>query len=315
MKKILILLLLGTALAHSAYAGFSIGMTGAVIKRAKKLDDKIRVKSAETVEIMEIVECGSAPDQATCQSTGGIWVLVPGSSTFGTSDFHIMKYEAKNVGGVATSQADLTPWVNISLTDAITACSALGSGYHLLTIAETQTINRNIEAQTANWADSITGSLVSAGGGLKRGNVGVTDSSGYDGANPEFGTGRNLKAKHVLSNGGEIWDWSGNVFEWINGVGAGGTLGTPGGVTFDTGGPYAWDNAALNEERPILGPSNSNWNETYGVGSYLDGRSTGASRRGGYYGAGGGEAAGVFAFCATNGLNDAISAGGFRCAK
>ncbi|MEK7721808.1 MAG: hypothetical protein AAB359_05410, partial [Elusimicrobiota bacterium] len=110
-------------------------------------------------------------------TAGGEWLFVPGNSSIGTNDFYVMKYEAKNVGGVATSQAAVTPWVSITQTDSITQCAALGSGYHLLTIAETQTINRNIEAQTANWANGTIGSLVSAGGGLKRGNAGITDSA------------------------------------------------------------------------------------------------------------------------------------------
>ncbi|MEK7721003.1 MAG: hypothetical protein AAB359_01285, partial [Elusimicrobiota bacterium] len=105
-------------------------------------------------------------------TAGGEWLFVPGNSSLGTNDFYVMKYEAKNVGGVATSQAAVTPWVSINQTDSITQCAALGSGYHLLTIAEAQTINRNIEAQTANWANGTIGSLVSAGGGLKRGNAG-----------------------------------------------------------------------------------------------------------------------------------------------
>src|SRR5680860_1634600 len=60
----------------------------------------------------------------TGSSTGSAcptgFIPVPGSGTYGTNDFCVMKYEAKNVGGVATSQAALTPWVNISQTAAIT---------------------------------------------------------------------------------------------------------------------------------------------------------------------------------------------------
>ena len=55
------------------------------------------------------------------------FIVVPGSSTYGTEDFAVAKYEMKNVGGVATSQAADTPWVSISQTDSITECSALGS--------------------------------------------------------------------------------------------------------------------------------------------------------------------------------------------
>jgi hypothetical protein len=235
-----------------------------------------------------------------------------------------MKYEAKNVGGVATSQADGTPWVDISQTNAIAACSAIGYGYHLLTIPEAQTINRNIEAQTANWADGIIGSLVSADGGLKRGNVGGTNNASYAGGAAEYGArsaDANAKAKLVLSNGGEIWDWSGNVFEWIYGAGADGTLGAPGGVTFDiASGWYEWNSTSpdLSQERAIIGPSNSSWTSAYGVGKYFVEAPTGrAVLRGGDWGAveGDSTAAGVFAFIAYYPPSNSYVSVGFRCGR
>ena len=259
----------------------------------------------------------SAASDTTHPGAGGEWVFVPGNSSFGTSDFYVMKYEAKDVGGVATSQANITPWVNITQTAAIAACSALGSGSHLLTIPETQTINRNIEAQTANWANWTIGSLVSAGGGLKRGNVGITDSASYIGATPEFGTSRDVKTKLVFSSGGEIWDWSGNVWEWIYGAGADGTQGTPSGVTFDTGGYYEWNSTAspdLSQERPVLGPLNNSWTGAYGVGRYIGGVTTNAVCRGGSWYAGD-SANGVFAFNASRAPSVVDNSIGFRCSR
>ncbi|HAH31546.1 MAG TPA: hypothetical protein DCL44_04450 [Elusimicrobia bacterium] len=230
-----------------------------------------------------------------------------------------MKYEAKNVGGMATSQAAVTPWVYIDQTAAVAACSALGSGYHLLTIPEAQTINRDIEAQAVNWADGTIGSLVSGGGGLKRGNVGIGDSASYSiGAAADYGVApsadRILKAKLVLSNGGELWDWSGNVWEWIYGAGASGTLGTPGGVTFDVTTWYEWNSAAspdLSQERPVLGPSNSGWTGSYGVGSYWGGATNKAVVRGGNWTHG--ALAGVFALYSNSNMSDSTVDFGFRC--
>ena len=46
-----------------------------------------------------------------------------------------------------------------------------------------------------------------------RGNVGNTDSVGYDGTDPEYGTSRNAKAKLALSTGSSLYDLSGNVWE------------------------------------------------------------------------------------------------------
>lgn len=299
MIRLFSILSLLMPLTHSAYAGLNIGMPGAIIKRVKKLDDKVNEQRQQNY----------LPPAAL-----GEWVLVPGSSTLGTSNFYVMKYEAKNVGGVPVSQADGAPWVSLRHSAAVTACAALGGGAHLITIAEAQTINRNIETQAANWANGVIGSLISSGGGLKRGNGGITDSTCYDGADPEYGEGRDTKAKLVLSNGSELWDWSGNVEEWLYSTGANGTLGVPSGVTFETSTSlYSWDNIALNEERPIIGPSNGGWGEIYGTGRYYGGVSTNVVFRGGEYL--NGNFSGVFAFQATHTTSFSDPVVGFRCAK
>ena len=62
----------------------------------------------------------------TCPSE---FVLVPANADLGVNEFCIMKYEAKNVGGVATSQAANQPWATISAQAAKDACQALGANY------------------------------------------------------------------------------------------------------------------------------------------------------------------------------------------
>lgn len=293
MKRILMILPLCLIMTHTAYAGFSVGMPGAVINRAKKLDDKVKAKKQ-----------------------GETWVLVPGNLSFGTSDFYVMAYEAKNIGGVATSQADSPPWNFIDLPAAVAACAALGGGAHLITFAEAQTINRNIEAQPSNWADGVIGSSRSNGGGLKGGNGSGLDNAGYMSSKVEFDIDRDPRAKLTLSNGGIIWDWSGNVAEWIYGTGAGGTLGTPGGVTFDSVGTYSeWNSAGLGQERTIIGPSSSAWNASQGVGLYTSGATANPVNRGGSYS--GLFYAGVYSFNAgtSGGYTLSSSEIGFRCAR
>ncbi len=176
------------------------------------------------------------------------WVEVPANATYSTSNFLVMQYEAKydcngdddgdtaavcsapsDGGYLGVDYRDLSnfsadnvvstanggPLVHITQTQALTSCP---TGYHLITNDEWMTIARNVEAQTANWANGVIGSTVAAGGGLKRGNVGLLDSVGYDGTDPEYGTGRDEKAKLVLSNGNEVWDLSGNVWHWTAGT-------------------------------------------------------------------------------------------------
>lgn len=182
----------------------------------------------------------------TGSTTPAGYIPVPGSSTFTTNGddkaFLAMAYEAKydctadgDGDTAATCSApadsylgldyrDLTfdkekvvstangaPIVHITQTQAISACP---TGYHLISNTEWMTIARNAEAQASNWADGVVGSTVAAGGGMFRGNVGNLDSVGYNGADPEYGTGRDTKAKLTLSNGAEIWDMSGNVWDW-----------------------------------------------------------------------------------------------------
>ncbi|MCK5630733.1 MAG: SUMF1/EgtB/PvdO family nonheme iron enzyme, partial [Nanoarchaeota archaeon] len=253
------------------------------------------------------------------------WILVPGNAAFNTSDFCVMKYEAKNDGSNnPISQADSAPWVSITQTDAIAECASLGTGYNLMTNAEWMTIARNIEQQTANWADGVIGSTVASGGGLYRGNVGITDSASYDGLNPEYGTGRNSKAELALSNGATIWDLSGNVWEWTND-----TIACAGEECTIDEMPYGiipasgWiEFTAINTYGSLsydeIRPSNSNWNAGYGVGrlytdydaAYPSGNIH-AFRRGGdwHHGA----HVGVFTLFLYNAPSGSYTSVGFRC--
>ena len=255
------------------------------------------------------------------------WILVPGNAAYSTSDFCVMKYEAKNVGGVATSQADETPWASITQTDAITECASLGEGYHLITNAEWMTIARNIEQQTANWANGVIGSTVAAGGGLKRGNVGgTTDSVGYDGDNPEYGTGRNTTAKLVLSNEATIWDLSGNVWEWTDDtITCNNSECTTEEMPYGSTPASGWiEFTAINTYGLLsyddIRPSHSNWNANYGVGKLYTDNNT-ASLSGNIHaflrgGAWGNVAdAGVFVLALYSAPSYSSSSIGFRCVQ
>lgn len=249
------------------------------------------------------------------------YILVPGDATYGTSDFCVMQYEAKNVGGVATSQADVTPWASITQTSAETACT--NTGGHLITNNEWMTIARNVEQVASNWSGGSVGS-----GCLYRGNVGTDDACGYNGSDPEYGTGRNAKASLTLSNGLVIWDFAGNVWEWISSA-----------SNIECSGSYpcanmpsdstpasewlAW-NAITNYgafgSNTYLGPSNTAWTSSYGTGSLYSyqalpygGGTVHALLRGGYWAYG--SNAGVFAGLLRYGPAGASVSVGFRCVR
>lgn len=119
------------------------------------------------------------------------WVAVPGDSTYSTTEFLAMKYEAKcaatsdlttgltspdsgyhtysDSGTTCTaanskavvSVASGYPIANVSQTNAITRCSTVtinGSAAHLQTNNEWMTIARNAEAQAGNWSLGSVGS-------------------------------------------------------------------------------------------------------------------------------------------------------------
>ena len=138
--------------------------------------------------------------------------------------------------------------------------------------------------------------------------MGILDAASYNGADPEFGPNRNQKAKLVLTNGEEIWDWSGNVYEWIYGDGANGTIGS--GFRLMAGW-VEWSITDLDEERLILGPSNKLWNAAnQGIGRYYGGVASNAFVRGGCWNTA--SDAGVFALALNRSPADSGSHIGFR---
>ncbi|MDD4358242.1 MAG: SUMF1/EgtB/PvdO family nonheme iron enzyme [Candidatus Pacebacteria bacterium] len=137
----------------------------------------------------------------------------------------IMQYEAKAKSGssiitcpatgcstsshTAVSQADGIPWRYVTQDEAKEACQNIGA--HLMTNAEWMALARDIADVDSNW---IGGKGV---GYLKTGNTGEDTSGAYNSAlDPDYGTSRNEKAKLILSNGEEIWDLSGNMWEWVD---------------------------------------------------------------------------------------------------
>ena len=158
---------------------------------------------------------------AQCPSN---YVLVPNESTYKIGNVCVAKYEMKNVGGVATSQAADTPWVSVTISAARSACSALGPTYHLITNSERMVIARDIEATASNWSTGIVNSgLINQGHSDSTPDAALAASATDDAACQ--GTGRTCSSTvwdaqrrtHNITNG-VIWDFSGNVLEWVDWV-------------------------------------------------------------------------------------------------
>ncbi|WP_412732054.1 LamG-like jellyroll fold domain-containing protein [Minisyncoccus archaeiphilus] len=244
--------------------------------------------------------------------------------------FYVMKYEAKIQGNnngnqtysssfVPESRASGTPWANITQAQAINECQSLGSGYHLITNAEWTALARNIESVAINWSGGGVGVGV-----IPRGYSAVLSTDGFantvpaasTGAGYEYNNGANqvgatgsylLKRVHYLSNGGEIWDLSGNIFE----------LGNDSCLTsqwYNDNTWMEWGNANLSDYEKLTAGPVGNYDSSQGIGVYYgcvtDGR---VMRRGANWRSG--SNAGIFtlSFLATS--SEKAADWGFRCAK
>jgi hypothetical protein len=154
----------------------------------------------------------------------------------------------------------------------------------LITNAEWMTIARNIEAQASNWQSGVVGSGCLYGGhmdGLPASMLATSD----DGT-PYYGTldastdavkcpfeinvagAKASKRTMVLSNGSVIWDFSGNVWEWVDEQCANAS-GYSSTYWYNSGAWVEWTHASLSDyEEFVAGPSDSSYDSTKGVGKY-----------------------------------------------
>jgi len=163
------------------------------------------------------------------------FIRVPGSATYGTKDFFVMKYEAKkDTTGKAISAATGLPWVNINQSNASTAANNACYGCRLMSEAEWMTLAQNVLSVPSNWTSGTVGQGSIYQGSTNQGlqylspiEASSDDRNGY--LNIKLTGWPNDPTKHrrtlLLNNGEVIWDMSGNVEEWTSGQTKGGQPG------------------------------------------------------------------------------------------
>lgn len=266
---------------------------------------------------------GVMANGTTCPAS---FIVVPGSATYGTSDFCTMKYAASQSSAtVPIAQAGSMPWVGISQTSAIAYSPNVAgcTGCHLITEPEFMTIAQNVLSVATNWSSGTVGNgfIYSGHNDDAPTNALATDSND---ANGYAGTGNsspsNQRRTLTLTNGEVIWDLSGNVWQWTSGTS---TTGQP-GITGESG--YAWKQwtdvtvpgtLAINPS-----PTGTNlagaspWNSFNGVGmllSYSGETAMHGFRRGGNWYDGGG--AGVLMLYLGSVPSDMNTGVGFRVSR
>lgn len=270
--------------ASATAAGITVGTNHDLYYRAtpdgKGFCIAVNMKG-DTTKAWSATSTNAAPKKGTCQG----YILVPGNATFGTSDFWVMKYEAKNIGNMAMSQAAGLPWTSITQSAALSASQSACSGCHLISDNEWLTIAQNVLIVGSNWSSGVvgTGYIYSGHNDTNPNNslaASTDDTDGYNGTgNSSTDTtmsngiiGKAERRVLTLTNGEVIWDLSGNVNEWTQGTIAGSNQPGPSGETVYTwkqwnSGGLLMRGLAANSQPGYGNAAASGWTSIQGIGT------------------------------------------------
>lgn len=291
--------------------------------------------------------------QPTCPT--GYIQMAANASLGVNNDFCVAEYEMRCTGntngqscsGNAVSKAEGTPWVNISATNAWNTCLALNSEantanrladtnndgtYALISNPEWMTVARSIEDETTNWVGGVINRGWSANTSYNDGwthsaVAAQTDASCLysSNANTCASTGlHKFKRTHKLKNSSsEIWDFSGNVYEWTDWDATRNSDGSTPKTTFALG-PRGCTSSWT--ELNVFNPNSCTTGFTMSADDYMPiittntstqnigpiyGGSGGAALRGGFWADG--SRSGPFALLLSNAASAANTLFGFRC--
>ncbi len=251
-------------------------------------------------------------------TNGGEWVLVFANEDLGiNNDFYVMKYEAKfaditlktqDMGGYrgwqysavagnmsVASSFEYEPITYVSQTEAISACSALGPGYKLISRSEWVAIGREIEEMPENWDSEMVGN-----GLIYRGHsdnvpgfvLAVTNTNDFFDGTGNSGTSDQRRVL-VLKNGEHVWDIGGNVWEWNSDT-------YNNNVDSSLGKVFSWyEWTQISSDYDHLKPSNKSLTSANGIGKILPDDDSAQ---------GGGN---IHAFLSGGGSDNVVSAGAF----
>lgn len=152
------------------------------------------------------------------------FIIVPGNTTYGTSDFCVMKYAAIQMAATVPGsevQELNKAWVNISQATAITySKNVIGcTGCHLMSNAEWMTVAQNVLSVPSNWSGGAVGSgyIYSGHNDSVPAYILPPSSDDSDGYYETGDTSPSSQRRTLtLTNGEVIWDLSGNVYEWTS---------------------------------------------------------------------------------------------------